>query len=95
MTKAYVIGLLKINDPKAMGPYLESVEKTVTDHGGSYLVRGGTQHYTEDDPNPSAVVLEFPDSDSAIAWKSSVAYQDILPFRLDNSEGPLVICDGV
>ena len=28
MAKAYAIGLLKINDPEAMGPYLESVEKT-------------------------------------------------------------------
>ena len=95
MPKAYVVALLKINDPEAMGPYLAAVEKTVTDHGGSYLVRGGAQHYAEGDPNPLAVVLEFPDSGSAIAWKSSGEYQDILPFRLDNSEGPLVICDGV
>jgi len=95
VAKAYLVALLKINDAEAMGPYMTAVEKTVTDHGGSYLVRGGAQHYTEGDPNPVAVVLEFPDSDSAIAWKTSAAYQEILPFRLDNSEGPLVICDGI
>jgi len=95
MAKAYVLGMLKITDSKAMGPYLHAVEKTVTDHGGSYLVRGGRQHYTEGNPNPVAVVLEFPNSDSAIAWKNSDEYQNILSFRLDNSEGPLIICDGV
>ena len=95
MAKAYVVALLKITDPEAMGPYMAAVEKPVTDHGGSYLVRGGALHYTEGNPNPVAVVLEFPNSDAAIAWKSSDAYQEILPFRLDNSEGPLVICDGI
>ncbi|MFQ3329277.1 MAG: hypothetical protein ACI85J_001013 [Candidatus Poriferisodalaceae bacterium] len=39
--------------------------------------------------------MEFPNSDSAIAWKNSDEYQNILNFRLDNSEGPLIICDGV
>lgn len=51
--------------------------------------------YAEDDPNPITVVIEFPDANSAMAWKTSDAYQAILPGRLDNSEGPLVICEGV
>ena len=74
MAKAYVVALLKITDPEAMGPYMADVEKTVTDHGGSYLVRGGALHYTEGNPNPVAVVLEFPNSDAAIAWKLSLIH---------------------
>ena len=28
-------------------------------------------------------------------WKKSDNYQAIVAYRLDNSEGPFVICDGV
>ena len=51
--------------------------------------------HSEDDPNPITVVIEFPDAVSAMSWKNSDTYQAILPARLNNSEGPLVICDGV
>jgi uncharacterized protein (DUF1330 family) len=55
----------------------------------------GEKLYTEGDPGPVSVVIEFPDAAAAMAWKSADNYKAILPMRLDNSEGPLVICDGV
>ena len=51
--------------------------------------------HSEDDPNPITVVIEFPNADTAMEWKHSDSYQTILPSRLENSEGPLVICHGV
>ena len=79
-----------------MSPWNGGVEGTVTEHGGRFLVRHtGEKLYTEDDPNPITVVIEFPNSEAAMNWKKSDNYQAILPLRLDNSEGPLVICDGV
>ena len=95
MSKAYLMGMLEVDNPDGMGPYLEKVEETVTNHGGRYLVRMGEIHYSEDDPNSIAVIFEFPDAEAAMAWKNSPEYQEILPHRLDNSHGPVLIVDGL
>ena len=96
MTKAYVVAMIKVNDMEGIGSYMAAVPQTVADHGGRFLVRHMAEKlYVENDPNPVTVVIEFPDADSAMAWKTSEAYQAIVSSRLDNSEGPLVICEGV
>ena len=96
MTKAYLVGMVKVTNMEGMAPYMTAVEDTVTEHGGRFLVRHMDEKlHSEDDPNPITVVIEFPDADAAMAWKHSDRYQAILPARLANSEGPLVICDGV
>ena len=96
MTKAYVVAMIKVTNMEGMGSYMAGVAQTVDDNGGRFLVRHMEEKlYAEDDPNPITVVIEFPDTNSAMAWKTSDAYQAILPGRLDNSEGPLVICEGV
>ena len=96
MTKAYVVAMIKVNDMKGMGSYMAGVAQTVDDHRVRFLVSHMEEKLdAEDDPNPITVVIEFPDTNSAMAWKTSDAYQAILPGRLDNSEGPLVICEGV
>ena len=41
MSKAYLMGMLEVDNPDGMGPYLEKVEETVTNHGCRYLVRMG------------------------------------------------------
>ncbi len=96
MAKAYLVAMIKVNDMEGMGSYMSAVPQTVADHGGRFLVRHMAEKlHVENDPNPITVVIEFPDADSAMAWKTSEAYQSILPSRLDNSEGPLVMCEGV
>jgi uncharacterized protein (DUF1330 family) len=96
MPKAYVVAMLEITNPEGMGPYLGNVGATIAAHGGRYLVKSmGEKLYTENDPNPVTVVLEFPDKEAVMAWKNSAEYQKILSSRLDNSHGPLVICEGL
>ena len=96
MPTACVMGMLTITNPEGMGPYMAAVPETIAEHGGRFLVRHmGEKLYTEGDPGPVSVVIEFPDAAAAMAWKSADNYKAILPMRLDNSEGPLVICDGV
>ena len=41
------------------------------------------------------VIIEFPDLERASAWYGSDAYQQILPLRTENSEGTVVLIDGV
>ena len=75
---------------------MTAAEDTVTEHGDKFLVRHMDEKpHSEDDPNPITVVIEFPNADTAMEWKHSDSYQTILPSRLENSEGPLVICHGV
>ncbi|WP_394935422.1 DUF1330 domain-containing protein [uncultured Ilumatobacter sp.] len=96
MPKAYVVAMIQVNNMEGMSPYMAGVEGTVMEHGGRFLVRHmGEKLYTEDDPNPITVVIEFPNSEAAMNWKKSDNYQAIVAHRLDNSEGPFVICDGV
>ena len=96
MPKAYLVAMITINDMEGMGSYMANVPQTVADHGGRFLVRHmGEKLHAEGDPNPVTVVIEFPDADAAMAWKTSDAYQAILPGRVDNSEGPFVVCEGV
>ena len=94
MPTAYVMGMLTITNPEGMGPYMAAVPETIAEDG-SFVRHMGEKLYTEGDPGPVSVVIEFPDAATARAWKSADNYKAILPMRLDNSEGPLVICDGV
>jgi uncharacterized protein (DUF1330 family) len=96
MPKAYVVGMIKVNNMEGFAPYKAAIDPSIAEHGGRFIVRHRDEKlHAEDDPNPITVVIEFPDAESAMAWKNSDNYQAILPSRLDNSEGPLVICEGV
>ena len=39
MTKAYLVGMVKVTNMEGMAPYMAAVEDTVTEHGGKFLVR--------------------------------------------------------
>jgi uncharacterized protein (DUF1330 family) len=41
------------------------------------------------------IVVEFPDLERANAWYQSPEYQAILAFRAENSEGEILLVDGV
>ena len=47
MSKAYLMGMLEVANPDGMGPYLEKVEETVTNHGGRYLHLSETSPQTK------------------------------------------------
>ena len=96
MAKAYLVGMINVTNMDGMGPYMAAVPDTIAEHGGRFLVRHMDEKlHAENDPNPITVVIEFPNAAAAMAWKNSDNYKAILPARLENSEGPLVICDGV
>jgi uncharacterized protein (DUF1330 family) len=96
MAKAYAIAMIEVTNLEGMGPYFENVGETIAAHGGRYLVKHmGENLYTENDPKPLTVILEFPDKEAVMAWKTSTEYQKTVSFRLDNSNGPLVLCEGL
>ncbi|MFY8179899.1 MAG: DUF1330 domain-containing protein [Limnohabitans sp.] len=95
MTKAYVIGQITVTNPEGYAFYAARVPATIDEAGGQYLVRGGDKTQLEGlSQGDRHVVLEFPSRAVAEAWYKGDAYQAILPHRLENSTGSLVLVNG-
>jgi len=93
---AYVIGDLEVTNPDLMGEYAAKAGPTVGAHGGKAIVLGGAAETVEGDWQPKRlVVLEFPDMAAAKAWYNSPEYQELLPMRLEASNGNLVMVEGM
>jgi uncharacterized protein (DUF1330 family) len=95
MIKAYVVGQITVTNPEGYAFYASRVPPTIEAAGGKYLVRGG--HTTQLEGHSQGdrhVVLEFPSRAAAEAWYGGEDYQAILPHRLQNSTGSLMIVDG-
>ncbi len=101
---AYLIAFVQPTD-KAFAEYPPLVPSTLEPYSGKIILKcfvaeevtnGGPEfkeRSTADDFK-IAVAIEFPTLDKAMAWKNSDEYQAIIGIRLENSTGPLIVCDG-
>jgi len=82
-----------------MGPaiveYLERIDATLAPFGGRFLAHGGRVEVVEGTWPGHLIVIEFPDRARADAWYHSVAYQEIVALRTDNSRSDVIIAEGV
>lgn len=82
-----------------MGPeirtYLERIDATLAPFAGRFLVHGGPKITLEGAWPEDLVVIAFPDLDRARAWYDSPAYREILPLRTGQSNGDVVLVEGV
>ena len=82
-----------------MGPavveYLQRIDATLAPFGGRFIVHGGEVEILEGSWPGFLIVIEFPDRNRVSAWYNSVAYQEIVTLRTDNSESDVVMVDGV
>jgi uncharacterized protein (DUF1330 family) len=82
-----------------MGPpiveYLQRIDATLAPFKGRFVVHGGSIDVLEGTWIGNLIVIEFPDLASARAWYRSAAYQAIVRLRTENSEGDVIIADGV
>lgn len=83
----------------AFGPeiiaYLERIDATLAPFGGRFLIHGGTAERLEGEWAGDLVVIAFPDLASARSWYTSPAYRDIRELRTRNSQGVVILIDGV
>ena len=83
----------------SMGPavveYLQRIDATLAPFGGRFIVHGGEVEILEGSWPGFLIVIEFPDRNRVSAWYNSVAYQEIVTLRTDNSESDVVMVDGV
>ena len=75
--------------------YLRRIDETLVPYEGRFLVHGSVPEVLDGDLPGVVVIIEFPDREHAKAWYESPAYQAILPFRVDNSDGGAAILVGV
>ena len=92
----YVMGFIDITNPEGYKAYAAAVPATISAYDGEYLVRGGALTAMEgESPAPRIAVIRFPSVERAREWYDSEAYRPIRQLRLDNSEGRLIIIEGV
>lgn len=100
MKKGYVIAEVKVTNPPDYEAYRVLSTKTVAEHGGQFIVRGGTREQCEgaDEMHNGSwrtVIIEFPSVEAAQQWYESPEYTQAKKIRLANSIGRLCIVEGV
>jgi uncharacterized protein (DUF1330 family) len=92
---AYVIVNVDTKHPQEYERYKEMAQKTVAQHGGRYLVRGGRMEVLEGAWRPTRIViLEFPTYEAALDWWNSAEYAPAKELRRRLSASDLLIIDG-
>ena len=76
--------------------YAEKVPEIIKNYGGKYLVRAGLVTHLDGKANGSRnIVIEFDNVKSAKSFYYSKEYQSIINLRIKNSEGFLIIVEGI
>ncbi|NEX63224.1 DUF1330 domain-containing protein [Noviherbaspirillum galbum] len=100
MKKAYVVAEIAVTDAAGYEPYRTLSTQSVAQHGGQFIVRGGSREQREgEDASHHAglrtVIVEFPSLEQARKWYDSVEYEHARKIRQANSTGRLFIVEGV
>jgi uncharacterized protein (DUF1330 family) len=88
---AYVIGHITVKDPEKWQEYRTKVPATLVPWGGELVLRGRrVALLTGEHAHADAVVIQFPDVNSANGWYHSVAYQALIPVREQAAQMTLI-----
>lgn len=91
----YILMHADVTDPKQYEEFKAAAAKVVEDHGGRYLVRGGTSASLEGHFHPRVVLLEFPTYGDALTFYRSEAYQAVREIRLRSANSCVLAMEGV
>ena len=75
--------------------YLRRIDETLLPFSGKYIVHGGPYQPLEGAWSGDLVVIEFPSMEMAQSWYSSDAYRAIKALRTANTEGDVLLVQGV
>lgn len=95
MTAYAVANLTAVTMGTEIRAYLERIDATLAPFEGRFLVHGDPPEVKEGDWRGDLIVIAFPDMERAQGWYASAAYRAIQPLRARNSEGPVILVDGV
>jgi uncharacterized protein (DUF1330 family) len=92
---AYLVFHNRVTNAEKMQEYLAKVRETMASYNPEILVFAEHAEVIEGQTNlPRTIVMKFDSRDAAMAWYNSPAYQEVLPLRLDATEGFAVLVDG-
>ena len=93
---AYAVANLRnLNVGPDIAEYIRKIDATMEPYQGRFLVHGGAHEVLEGNWPHALVILEFPNMERAREWYASPGYQAILKLRTDNSDGDVIISQGV
>jgi uncharacterized protein (DUF1330 family) len=93
---AYIVVQVVVHNPEAYEEYRKRVPAILALYDGKFLVRGGKVETLEGDWLPQRfVLLEFPTVERAKEWHASPEYQAIVGIRYANSDGQMIVVQGV
>jgi len=92
---AYLIAMIRVDDPEIYKQYTSRTPATVKAHGGKFLARGGEVETLEGEPfRDRLVVVEFPSREAVHAWYSSPEYQEARQYRVASAESKILVIEG-
>lgn len=83
----YSIANYTITNPETYMKYVKSVGQTVAAYGGKTLVADHELQVLEGTPREVLVVVEFPSESVLKQWYESDAYQAVIGFRKESTQG--------
>lgn len=93
--KAYVFGLLYMDNWDWYEKYYPETAQLISEHGGKYLSSGVKPDMREGEDQPSAyVLLEFPNLESATNWYEDPNYQPLINLRNSGGRSEIFIIPG-
>ena len=93
---AYIIVQINITNKDAYKEYLKQVTPIAKKYGGEYIIRGGkSKTMLGNWDYERTVVIKFPSYDIAMEWYSSEEYAPVKKIRENNSNGNLIIIEGL
>jgi len=92
---AYLIAEHRIEDADRFEAYRRQVAPLIERHGGRYLTRGGSHRVLDGSWHPNrAVIIEFADMATLMAWYESPEYQPLIALRRGAGQDVLLALDG-
>ena len=96
MPYGYIIAQVDVKNETEYAAYRAQVPATVAQYGGEFIARGGKSQGLEGTPPAGrTVIIRFPSYERALEWYNSPEYAGPLALRKANSEGRVLIVEGV
>ena len=93
---AYIIVEIDIVDPSGYEEYKKLAGASVKQHGGEYIVRGGTTEVLEGNWNPKRiVVLKFESMERAKEWLNCEEYREPRKMRRRTARTNMILVEGM
>lgn len=94
---AYMVGQLRINDPKEYQKYLAGFLPIFERYGGELLAttKSETEVIEGEWAYPRTVIMKFPSVEDAHCWHQDPDYQALAEHRRRSAETNLVLVQGI